>query len=409
MTQIVKVGNETHEFPDEATPEMISGALGLNKNNNDSIQQGRNALKNASDMFDPLEVIKSGLLGMSKGGENIASTLTGGYAPKVTDDVTKMVGGSKNPIAEMAGQYAPALVGGIPAGIIPQMAVGGAYQALQSPEDPITGGVEGAIGAPAGIVGGKLAMKVPGLAQGIKAVMTKIDPKGLAYGVQASHDKLMNQASDIYNFIKSEVGPRGVSKIDLPEGLIDSASEHLPDTDASKDLINRAKSGDYDALHELQSDLGQRGAKLKGADLYADRNIGEKMLDTREKINDAIRDRFKEYGQDDLANLLDEAKDKYRYIKDTYYSHPTVAKLVGSETRKIPTDPIKTFSEESKPMGKLLAAHPEIQEAVNTSNTAKNFMKGLKKTAYVAGGTLAVPGLYESYDLLNLLKHKLID
>ena len=93
---------------------------------------------------NPLEQIKSGLLGMGIGAENVATTLTGGRAPRVMEDVSKMVGGNNAPIASATGQYAP-LIAAAPEGLLAQMLSGGAYQATQSPENPLLGAVEGAI------------------------------------------------------------------------------------------------------------------------------------------------------------------------------------------------------------------------------------------------------------------------
>jgi hypothetical protein len=244
--------------------------------------------------------------------------------------------------------------------------------------------------------------------KGIKSVLTKIAPKELAYGVQKAHDKLSQQASNIYDFIKSEVGPRGVGKINVAEDLIKEAESHLPKTRANKDLIERARTGNYEALHDLQSDLGKRGTKALGADLAADRNIGEEMLDTRGKINDVIKNQFNEYGHPDLTKLLEEANGKYTKLKKLYYSHPKVAKLVHPESRLVPKNPLSLFSEESKPMKELLGEHPEIQEALDTSERAKNFIEKLKKipkSGYAAGGVGAGGlSLYGGKRLIDLLK-----
>ncbi len=97
---------------------------------------------------NPLEQIKSFLLGMGKGGENVATTLTGGYAPSTMQDVEKMTGGSKSPLAEFAGQYAPILATA-PQGVLSQMITGGTYGAMQSPESPLKGAIEGSLPIPA--------------------------------------------------------------------------------------------------------------------------------------------------------------------------------------------------------------------------------------------------------------------
>lgn len=261
--------------------------------------------------------------------------------------------------------------------------------------------LESAAGAPGLNV---VSKGITGFGKGIKNVLTKVNPRELALNVQKSHDKLFKESSDIYDFIAKEVVPRGVSKIDIPPEIFKEIEINLPKTRANKLLLQEAKKGDYQALHDLQSDLFKRGTKALSSDIQAERNIGEELLDTRGKINDAIRNRFKEYGQEDLAKLLDEASGKYKKLKETYYSHPTISKLVHKESRKMPVNPLKVFSEESVPMNNLLSSHPEITKALETKKAAKDFIKKLKIGGGVLGATGVVGGSYYGANkLLNYL------
>lgn len=245
--------------------------------------------------------------------------------------------------------------------------------------------------------------------KGVMNVLNQKNPKELAYGIQKAHDVLKSQASDIYDLVKSEVKPRGVNEIKIPEKIIESAESYLPKTDASKNLINKAKSGDYESLHKLQSDLGKRGTKHLGSDYAADWDKGEEMLEVKDKIMDSIKNHFNEYGHEDLSKLLDMAKGKWAKLKDVYYSHPAIAKLVHEESRKVPKNPMNVFSEESKPMQKILNEHPEISEALNKHKDAEKFISRLKKTGkvglYGTGGlSLIGAPLYGAYKLIDLLK-----
>lgn len=242
--------------------------------------------------------------------------------------------------------------------------------------------------------------------KGVWNVLNQKNPKELAYGIQKAHDVLKSQASDIYNFVKSEVKPRGVGKINISEDVINEAERHLPRDRASKLLIEKARNGDYEALHQLQSDLGKEGTRNLGAESYADRNLGKEMLDTRDKINSSISDQFKEYGHEDLSKMLDMAKGKWAKLKDIYYSHPTIAKLVHEDSRKMPRKPLNVFSEESVPMKKITQEHPEITEALEKNKLAEKFMNKLKTTGklgLIGAGGVGAP-IYGAYKLLELLK-----
>ena len=227
-----------------------------------------------------------------------------------------------------------------------------------------------------------------------KTLIKKVDPKGWVSGIQKTHDVAQAQASDIFNFVKDEAKQRGVSKVDIEPGVIDEAASTLAKTRSNKKLIEDAKSGDYDALHSLQADLGKTARQNISSDSYADRNLGFEMLDTRDKINESIRDRFKEYGHEDLAKLLDAASDKWKKLKQTYYEHPTIAKMVSPKSRKVPKNIEAALSEESVPMQKLLDAHPEIAEGLKLTSEKKKIMKVLKLglSATGLGGTGSLLG-----------------
>lgn len=232
----------------------------------------------------------------------------------------------------------------------------------------------------------------------IKSLFSKANPKQWMSNIQAAHNKLLNQSSDIYNYIKNEVNPRGVGVIDVGKDLIDQAKKYLQKTDAVKSLIKRAESGDYHALHEIQSDLGKRGYKSTQHELNSERNKRFEMLDVREKINKSIRDKFEDHGHGDLSKLLDEASDKYKKMKEVYESIPAIKKLVG-KNKEIPQNPMELFSKESDPMKRLLAEHPEIPKGLDEL-TKKEFMKKLL-TRSAVGGALGVGGIGGGSYLLN--------
>jgi phage gp46-like protein len=273
------------------------------------------------------------------------------------------------------------------------------YKIDRSPE-AINDMVMTAAGAP--------GMKVLGtFGRGIKSALTKINPKELLAEVQGGHDKLMQHSSDIYNFVKDEVKPRGVGKIDVKPEILDEAYQHLPKTRANQKLIESAKTGDYDALHQLQSDLGKQGRQASASDSFAERNLGQEIHDTRNKINESIIERFKDYGHEDLAKLLEEAKGKYKKMKELYYSHPRIAQLVEKGLRKEPANAMNMFSEVSDPMKAILQEHPNIGNALETQRTAKDFFNKLKlaKKGAIGLGATGI-GVSGSKTLIDMLTGK---
>ncbi len=103
-------------------------------------QKAIRAWNKPAGLIDPMRLVQAGLMGLGEGGQNIASTLTGGKAPRV--DMPEMFGMKDQSTPERlvsgAAQYAPLMMtGGL--GLIPDAAAGAAYTASQSPEDKTTG------------------------------------------------------------------------------------------------------------------------------------------------------------------------------------------------------------------------------------------------------------------------------
>jgi hypothetical protein len=245
--QVQDESGQMHEFPDEATPEMIAAALGVK-------YQPNNMPETKSTMFGQ----------MQPPGQFMQE---GSF---VSPEQTKQVfnAGMGAPGMQLYGEAAP----------------------MMSPLAKFAGKALGKVGE-------KIGEKYPSL----KETIEKFNPKNMAYKIQKGADKLRSQSSDIYNFIKDQAKQYGI-KMQLPEHLIDEAASHLPKTRASELLIQKAKNGDYEALHQLQSDLGTYARKSSRKGEYASDLKAEEIADTRNKINEFTRDKFKEYGHDYLAN-----------------------------------------------------------------------------------------------------------
>lgn len=343
---------------------------------------------------DALGITKDILSGIATSGQNVVNTVAGGHGTDI--NFTKELKAPGNPLFHAVGQYALAApIAG--ESILAQMLSGGVYNALQSPDHPIMGGAIGALVPPV-IKGAGILPKIPqaigNLKQSIGTLFKRLDPEGLVSLVQKGHDKAFQQASDLYNFVKNEVNNRGIKNINVNDKLIDKAEGYLPKTDSNEALIAKARTGDYEAVHNLQSDLGKRGFKLKAHDLSSESDKGEEMLDLRDKINRSTSNTFKDLGHEDLSKLLDEARNKFSKMKDTYYSHNSIAKMVNPSTRKIPKNPINIFSEKSVQMDKLIKKHPEIQEAIDLKKE-KDKLKPILKYSGIGASAFAGGALEE--------------
>lgn len=134
MVQRVNVNGVIHQFPDEATPQMIAEALGVQPpddvaQTNTSTPQKSKAQELGQMSIDALKgALSGGITGLGKGGEFIAKALTGGYAPSgdIEGLANKLVptnDSTATNIGKGVGSYAPyALMGG--ASLLPDLTGG---------------------------------------------------------------------------------------------------------------------------------------------------------------------------------------------------------------------------------------------------------------------------------------------
>jgi hypothetical protein len=282
----------------------------------------------------------------------------------------------------------------IPKALQNTLALGGAG-AIATPGDA-TNRALGAGGAlalgGAGKVAGKAAEKLPGLIRGLS---TKSTPEALVESIQKPHDKLQSTADELYGQVKQAIKKRDV-KIPVKDEYLNEIVDILPKTRASRKLIEKAKTGDYESVHELQSHLYKKGTKGLSSDDIALENQGEEILDLRDKINDDLEKHLIKEGHIDIAHVLKQGKKSYAKLKDTYYDKllpKGIGKLVHSETRLVPENPEKLLSQNSEPMKKFLSSHPEAAKHSQGIKEKEAALKSLNKALLgtgVAGGTLTV-------------------
>lgn len=192
-----------------------------------------------------------------------------------------------------------------------------------------------------------------------------------------------------------------IEKNKLDKNEILSLSEYFPKTKESKELINKASNGDYNALRKVQSELYTRGKKNLGSDLETDRLRGEEMFERRNNINQSISNHLNDTGNHDLSKKLNESRMQYKKLQDIYYNpyiNNAIVKMVDKKTRYIPKNIMKVLQEDSIPMKNFINSHPGLKTAITRNAIARLMVKG----ALGAGGTyIAKQSLFPSINENN--------
>lgn len=242
-------------------------------------------------------------------------------------------------------------------------------------------------------------------AEPVTNAFAKINPAETAKIVQTSHDVLKNDAISSFNKVGEEAEKRGINIVPIDKSLIEDISDYLPNTRASKSLIEKASTGDYSSLRKLQSDLWQRGTSRSSSKLAADRDEGEEILDLRDKINESISKHFKDTGHEDLANQLQDARSKYYDLQKTYFGKKVplaIKNLVHEDSRKIPKNIMNVLSEDSVPMQRIMEKNPLAAKQVELMKNKKNALTRLKYLG-LGGGALATAAALGGYGVNKYL------
>jgi hypothetical protein len=233
-----------------------------------------------------------------------------------------------------------------------------------------------------------------------KAIQSLItNPRKLVEMVQKGHDLLHNESSGIYNLVKEKAKNM---KVNVGHDILDEAHE-ITNSKSLKKIIDKAKEGDYDSLHSLQSELGKLGSKGLSSDMPSEMLKGRDYLHIRKKINDEIRNHFINSNEGDLAHLLDKGSEKFAEKMNTYFEHPGIGKIVHPDLRHVPKDIYNVFSEESKPMGDVISKHPGMKEIMDLLSHKKNILRNLKTVGISSVGAGSLYGLKSGYNMLNKL------
>lgn len=237
-----------------------------------------------------------------------------------------------------------------------------------------------------------------------------INPEKVARSIQKSHDTLNTEAGDIFSDVGKKAYQRNVSMVPLRQDLVSDIADHplIPKTAKMKEVLNKAYSGDYNGLRDLQSELWQRATKASRSPLVSEANAAEELFDLRDEVNKSISNHFHRTGHGDLAHSLEMGREKYKLLKDTYYSRKTpnaIKNLVDSENRKMPKNIMNVLSQESKPMSRIKKENPYAarkSEQYESKQNAINTLKNLGLGGAVVGGLSGLGyGAKKGYDYLT--------
>lgn len=115
---------------------------------------------------------------------------------------------------------------------------------------------------------------------------------------------------------KELIKERGIKRITVSKDIFNEAKNFLPKSLPSKNLLNNAKTGSYNDLFTLQSDLGKISNSLVKSSSGAERLHGIEAGKLRQRLLDGMKHHLKNTGHKDIAEELTKGQNKYRkYMK----------------------------------------------------------------------------------------------
>jgi hypothetical protein len=341
MVQRVIVNGVIHQFPDEATPQMIAEALGVqppDDSSTNAVSSGSDesifsAIKNAitsnyptsvadkraglakssgNTVIDALQgLLSGGISGLGKGGQFIAKTLTGGYAPSGDiDKLANAVGPQDDSlvgnVAKGFGQYAPyAAIGG--ATLPGQLAAGSLSGAATTGSDESN--LFGLL--PSGKTGGAIESAVlNALTHGGAKALESLRPSKVLRGTQTPEQ--LQQSLDVTQGTQTPLG----DVIGSPglKRFYENILTHIPFSGASQtsqDVAQGIKAQGNNIFSQIGVDqLGPNsGAQLQDALKQAAADARAEKNKSFEAVNKLADDANLTIGRENFSNKAKETLD----------------------------------------------------------------------------------------------------
>jgi hypothetical protein len=276
--------------------------------------------------------------------------------------------------------------------------VSGGFGAMANPDNPLMGGIMGAVAPPIS----RFATKT------IPALIQKTTPEKIGNYLQQGYNTLKGKAEDLFQHVGKEAVDRGINILPIDPSFIRTLTTYFPKTNASRKLLQNAEQGDYEALRKLQSDLFHRGNKGSNAILSADRDMAEEMLEKRNELNTFIHDYFKNTGHEDLSNKLMEARNLYRELQEIYHTTKlpkSIRDIYDPELLKVSPKIEKILNTNTKPINKLIQSNPLVASELEKGAAHQNALKTIKRLGLGTGLGLGVEGALSAVNFArNLFK-----
>lgn len=248
-------------------------------------------------------------------------------------------------------------------------------------------------------IGALESSAVPGIGKALslgarlgKSLIGSATSRKAADVIQKSYDPLREKLSKSFESIGTAADKIGINKIPLEKGMLNEIKEVGPKTKKFQSFVDKAEDGDYKALRQIQTELGKRAERHMSSGLGSEYDVGEKMMEARHDINQAVKSHFEEKGFKNLADKLERNVKGWKELLNTYHSDPVISKLVG-ENRKVPKNLLSKLEEDSVNAERLRNAHPELRKMLQTKKDKETIKRLMKGSAYRIGAAAATKSL----------------
>lgn len=225
-----------------------------------------------------------------------------------------------------------------------------------------------------GAIGGAIGGAIPAAFETIQKLKTKNNP---IQAIQNKHYNKVRSASDKFNFVANAAKDLGISRMPIKKELFSEIEKKMPDKKSIKLVLDKAKSGDYQDIRDLQSSMFEQAKKHQASDNVADQNLGDHLMELRDELNSDLKQHLINEDAPQLANTLQEAMNEWRKINELYGKNRAVAKLVGPDKHE-QKNIMEVLQEKSEPMKLFRLHHPEIEQSIKYEKYDKQMKKGLK-------------------------------